>query len=74
MGQQANAIKRVKAGPTEVEFSETKAPPQRAIRDQTVHELIAPWLESALAVGVGAAYGTEEQSRFQSYDRTRGFS
>lgn len=74
VGQQTNAIKRVKAGPTEVEFSETQAPPQRAIRDQTVHELIAPWLESALAGSVGATYGTEEQSGFEKYERTQGFS
>ena len=73
-GQSARTVRRVRAGPAEVEFAgraETRLP----IQDETVFELVRDWLESGGAVAVGAAYGTDQQSAtVEDYDRSRGFA
>ena len=78
-GQAAPAVRRVKAGPAEVEFARSaRARDKRPIQDETVFQLIGLWLaaavDSSAAIGA-AAFGTDGESAFaDDYRRREGLA
>ena len=72
------SVRRVRAGSAEIEFSPTaiQRPNPVRIKDETVNSLVSQWL-SGQGFGVGSAYGTGRESRFEEdnpFDRSLGYS
>ena len=79
-GTSSIAVKRVKAGPAEVEFfHRQESVSGKPIQDETVFELVRQWLEGSNVVTGSTgplATGTDGKSSFEGdrYERSEGFS
>ena len=71
------SIRKVRAGPAEIEFSRGAAQSAPLIADETAFELIRQWLAGGLAAGTGPFVSgacPSEPSADDNYKRTRGFA
>ena len=78
VGTSGRAIKRVVAGPAEVEFfRQQETITGKPVQDETVFELVRQWLQGRGGATGAVASGTDGESQFADayrYGRTQGFS